>query len=321
MIKEIQSIKKALFIENEDFLEGMKGTTIFSVYERLKELGIECKVIDHATQHKEEVFKESMCSDAIFFSSTFLRFDEVKSIGDLFSKIKEPKMIFGHVMAGRDLVVEIEDIWNLEELNSMSHHRVFEIHERFISEDDAITEIPMSVYSEHTKKEEAERIERNKGFKKTGFRVKILDLQANGKAFSNLRRDDVVDELDSSSIDPNPGRGIWVMGNGEPVKLLNSDGYNEWTYETLKSESLAKEFLSRGNRWNNRSSFNSLHAWINNCSGKHDLTHGDIWNWADEICVLAGVERRGNRNFFYTRLLEYRKQYNYFKEKSNVKIC
>jgi len=301
-------------------MEGMKGTTIFSVYDRLTDLGIECKVIDHANEHKEEVFKEAMASDAIFFSSTFLRVDEVRSIGILFAKIKEPKMIFGHVMAGRSLAVEIEDIWDLEELNSMSHHRVFEIHERSITEDGAITEIPMSVYPEQVKKKEEERIERNKGFKKTGFRVKILDLQAHGKAFSNLKKDEVVDELDCSSIETNPGRGIWVMGEGEPVKLLNSDGYNEWTYETLKAESLAKEFLSRGNRWHISSTLNVLHAWINNCSGKHDLTHGDLWNWADEICSLAGVERRGNRSFFYNKLLDYRKQYNYFKEKRNVKF-
>lgn len=79
-MENIQKIKKALFLENE-FFDSMKGFFIFDTYEHLKAQGVNCVVINQASGKKEQVVKEAIDSDAIFFASTFLYESEVKSVG------------------------------------------------------------------------------------------------------------------------------------------------------------------------------------------------------------------------------------------------
>jgi len=55
----------------------------------------------------------------------------------------------------------------------------------------------------------------------TGAKVRILACYAGGPQFKGLSIGSVVDVIDFSKQDPNPSRGVWVWGNGEPVKLIN----------------------------------------------------------------------------------------------------
>jgi hypothetical protein len=311
MQEEFLKVKKALFIEN-GFFNDMKGHSVYDLYEKLKENGVECVVIEQASQKKSEVFQSASSADLIAFASTFLYEAEVKGVGDLLKNIKEPKLIFGQVVAGSSLIFYIEKLWNLNELIELSHHRLFELTGNAHYFEDFYVELDMKAYPTRLAEEERERQERNKGFKKTGFKVKIKKLQAVGKQWSNLKEGDIVDELDCRSIDPNPTRGTWVMGLEEPVKLLNDSGYEEWEYEDLKARALVKEFFSRGSMLNQTSLMTTVEDWIKHVSGK--LNASELWEWCDNLCETVGVERRGNRSYFERRLKEYKGKHTYFKE-------
>ena len=312
-------MKKALFIEN-GFFSDMKGTTIDKVYKRLIKQGVEVKIVDRASHNIDQVIEGVMWCDSIFFASTFIYENEVKGIGDLLIKVPSSKSIYGDSMSGHSFKYHLENIWSLEELSKMSHHKVFEIEGIDYSGEfsEVIYEnINMLTFKEEWDKQEIERIKKNQGFKKTGRSVLIGKIIASGKQWSNLKEGDIVNELDCTEIDPNPKRGIWVMGFDEPVKLLNSDGYNEWKYADLKADCLAREFFARGNALNQTELIQTVSDWI--CYGNlAKLTASEIWDWCDRLCTTVGVERRGNRSYFEQRLKEYTKKHTYFLEKSRV---
>lgn len=310
------NIKRALFVENE-FFEAMKHTAIGRLHRRLTESGVECRVIDHASKHKKEVFEGAMWADSVFFASTFLYENEVKGVGDLLIKIPDSKSIFGYCMSGHPLIHEIEGIWDLKELSDMSHHKLFEIIHSHFDEDLGedypwAKEIDLKFYADKWKEQEEERIKKNQGFPKTGRKVLIKTIQAQGIQWSTLKYGDIVDELNCKEIDPNPNRGVWVMGFDEPVKLLNSDGYEEWEYADLKARALALEFFSRGGALEDTERIDLLTSWIRECSGR--ATEADIHEWSTHACDLIGIERRGNRNYIQNRLREYKAKHVYFKE-------
>jgi hypothetical protein len=312
-------MKKILFIENGSFDE-MKGTILGRIHKRFVSEGFEIKIVEFASQNKQQVYEGAIWCDEIYFGSTFLYPEEIKPLGDLLIKIHYPKAIYGWCIGGSDsLQYELEQIWNLEELANMSHHKVFEI-DGFDYENNRqliCNEIKMIDYKNKWDEEERIRIEKNKGFKKTGRLVLIGKVNAVGKQWSNLKEGDVLDELDCSEIDPNPKRGIWVMGFDEPVKLLNSDGYEEWKYAELKADCLAREFFARGNALDKTDLIQVVSDWI--CYGNlANMSSAEIWDWCYELCGTIGVERRNNRSYFEGRLKEYAKKHTYFLEKSRV---
>jgi hypothetical protein len=310
---ELKNVKKALFIEN-GFFDDMKGHFVYDLYEKLESNGVECIIIDQASQKKVEVFQNANSADLIAFASTFLYESEVKGIGDLLKNVKSPKMILGQVVGGNSLLYYVDKIWSIEELSQLSHHRLFEIISNPHYDENFTEELDLTFYPKELERLEQERIQRNKGFRKTGRRVKIKTLQAVGKQWSNLKEGNIVDELDCSSIDPNPNRGTWVMGLEEPVKLLNDSGYEEWEYEDLKASALTREFFSRGSMLHQTELMKVVSDWIKNVSGKLNAT--ELWEWCDNLCNTVGVERRGNRSYFERRLKEYKGKYTYFKEPS-----
>ena len=98
------------------------------------------------------------------------------------------------------------------------------------------------------------------------------------------------------------------MGLDEPVKLLNSEGYEEWKYAELKADNLAREFFSRGNALDKEKSIQLISDWI--CYGNlANMDSTELWDWCDELCNTIDVERRGNRSYFEQRLKEYAKKY------------
>jgi len=310
-IKNQMDLKRCLFIENGVFTSE-EALGVYYIFEKLKDNGVECKVVERASQNSKEVYEGLKWCDSIFFSSTFLYQNEIKGLGDLIKSIKDPKMIFGKLVGGNtldSLAYEMENIWPLKELVEFAHHTIYEIKG---SRDFDLVRIDMSRYVSEFEASEKERIEKNRSFEKTGRRVIIKKIQASSRQWSNLKEGSVVDELDCRSIDPNPSRGVWVMGLEEPVKLLNDSGYEEWEYEDLKAFALAKEFFSRGAMLDQGELLNIVSDWIKISSGK--TNEGELWDWCNTLCETVGVERRGNRSYFERRLKQYKSKYNYFKE-------
>ena len=319
---QFNEIKHALFLENEIWNHQVM---VNDLHDHLVSLGITCTVIDRATHRKPEIMEALATADAIIFESTFLYADDVKSVGDLLMKVKRPLLVFGGVIGGglKTLQSYIENIWEVKELAAMSHHRVFELeYHRFRIEDGEklYEEIDMSRYKAEWERLEAERIYKNHNMPKTGNKVLIKQLQNTRGTWANLKEGDIVDELDCSSIDNEPNRGIWVMGVDEPVKLLNADRYEEWEYHEPSYHALTKEFFARGNRANAEHTeeygtlFNLMAEWIRKCSSELQTSDSELWDWCDTICNSVGVERRGNRRYFERRIKEYRKRFHFFRE-------
>lgn len=309
--------KKVLILENECWNEN-DNSGFHSFYKKLKKDGVEFKIIDQAAgKDMKEIVSALKWCDAMMFSSTFLYVHDVKGLGDLLGSpyfVNDPKVVIGHVRGGKgNLQYYIESIWSLKELAMMSHHKVFELVQTHTSLGEPLKESDMVQYKTKWDKEEDERVRKNHSMPKTGRRVKIGVLEAIGEQWSLLKTGDIVDELDCSSIDPNPSRGTWVMGKDEPVKLLNDSGYEEYEYADLSSENLTLEFFSRGSSKDRTGQMETLQTWIHNCVGCQ-LNDTDLWEWCDNICKLVGVERRVNRKYFERRLKEYRSKFNLFKE-------
>lgn len=316
MEKYIFPYKKALILENEFWKED-DDTGFHSFYKHIKkDSSIEFKVIDRAAgQDKNEIVQALLWADVLLFSSTFLYQADVKGLGDLLMKIPAPKHVIGYAMSNKSLQQHIEETWSLEELAKMSHHKVFELvhYHPDLMDQEPIVEINMGRYKTKWDKQEKERVERNHNMPKTGRKIKIGKILANGTQWSLLKEGDIVDELDCSTIDSNPARGTWVMGKDEPVKLLNDGGYEEYEYAELNSENLVLEFFSRGSKKESFDQMEILQIWIHNCVGMQ-LDDTELWDWCDKICTMVGVERRGNRRYFERRLKEYREKYYFFKE-------
>lgn len=317
-IFDIKTLNHVLFLENEFWRDDQ---LINELYEWFVENNITCTIIDRASHRKDEIRTLLPQIDCIAFQSTFLYEDEVKGVGDLLKNMPKPLTVFGLPTGDEGLEYFIERIWNVSELAQMSHHNVYELeHILFRKFDDFddftwCRKVDMSAYKKEWERLEHERVTKNKNMPKTGNKVLIKKIQAFGKQWSNLKEGDVVDELDCSSIDTNPTRGIWVMGLDEPVKLLNSDGYEEWEFKDPSYKALTREFFARGNRADaNDSLFWAMAEWIRKCSSELKTSDSELWEWCDDICTSVGVERRGNRRYFERRLKEYRSKHTYFCE-------
>lgn len=307
----LNQVKHALFLENDLW---RKDQLINEFYKYLCDQHIECTIIDRASHRRDEVMAALPKIDAIFFQSTFLYADEVKGVGDLLKKCPKPLLVFGMPTHGT-LNEHIQNLWSVEELAQMSHHRVFEllhIYPQHADEGEWYTEVNMIAFKEQFDKAEQDRKNLYANLKKTGNKVLIKTINAFGKQWSNLKEGDIVDELDGTPIDETPERGIWVMGLTEPVKLLNSDGYDEWEFSDPTADALAREFYARGNKTNYPDQ-GILADWIWRYS-PININGTELWDWCDEICTMVGVQRRGNRRHFERRLLAYGEKFTYIRD-------
>jgi len=75
-----------------------------------------------------------------------------------------------------------------------------------------------------------ERIRKCSGVKENeyiGRKIKITQCTAVGNAFSNITPNSIHEIIKPPGEYVNGDRGVWVMGNGEPVKVL----FDEFNYE------------------------------------------------------------------------------------------
>ena len=130
----------------------------------------------------------------------------------------------------------------------------------------------------------------------TGLKAKILRILACGNAWKTLVPGTVVDVLDMSETDPNPNRGIWVWGDGQPVKLLYDDGYKEYEIITSDLNEVAAEILKRVGIYNpTASDAFALMGVISDALGQAEpevAMNENITAWLDD----KKLERRGNRS-------------------------
>ncbi len=126
----------------------------------------------------------------------------------------------------------------------------------------------------------------------TGRKIKIINCYGYGKAFQNLPIGEVVDELDGTLIDPNSSRGVWVMGNGEPIKLINDCGKPEYEVVTKLSPTEIAREIKNGTPIDLSLHENDfLESLVSDCiiEGEDSLVMANI------ICEEYDIEKRKNR--------------------------
>lgn len=311
-------MKKVLVLENE-FVR--KEDAVSSVIEMFKEKGCEITIIEQAHIKDKAVLLNAITSaDTLLFQTTWLRTDELSMFGQLLA-IANPLEIYAISLCSKSLEDNIEYTFGVEVLAQLTKHKLFDV-KRWHHDEDWVREVNLNAYKEQVEEKKRKEQELYKGLSTTGYKIKIKKIQATGSQFSNLKEGDIVEELDYSAHDKDTNRGIWVMGNGEPVKLLNSDGYDEFEFAENKCFALARDFYARGNRLNKKDGITLLAQFINGYLQK-SINDGERsqWDFADEVCTMVGVERRGNRSYIDTRLTAYLKQYQYFTELDRTHKC
>lgn len=136
----------------------------------------------------------------------------------------------------------------------------------------------------------------------TGRKVKILCCNAFAKAFENLPIGETVDELECSELleGKKSARGVWIMGNGEPVMLVNDAGVDEYK---LVNKLSPKELIIECAKLSYFDIKMLNETDINEMIEAITSTDSDTAK-ANYICEYLGVEKRGNRERFRILLAE-----------------
>lgn len=288
------TIKNIVILENERIEDG---NCIMMMVNRLQDKP-NIIILDRLMYNREdnEILEAILKSDTIGVQTTFLYANQIVGFAKMFAKITKPKQI---VFAYEHSKEKLLDILTPEQFYSVKHHNIYYT--------DGYGEIGLFDFSDVHKQYEielekqAEELLATKD-KKTGIKIKVTNIQAFGKAFQGIKTGDILDVIDNSKNDPNPDRGIWVWGNGEPIKLLKCDGYNE--YEFYSNEhysnktntngeivklSIEEQILLIANK-----DLNLLN--IGKIKGCIELHNDDnTTNFGNLVCDILGIERRGNR--------------------------
>lgn len=226
----------------------------------------------------------------------------------VFAKLKNPINIY-IALLGDDLQEFLENNLTPEELFSVKQHNIYVMGRNYCELNEEkhklldFSPIVKKVYKELSKKHvhdlfvkhyQSTAIQRP-----TGKKIKILGCTAHGPQFQNLPIGEIVDELDCSKIDPNPSRGLWVMGNGELIKLINDSGFRE--YEIVSHLSTEEKLIEIGKSTDlslDKLSRLQICGLINILEDK-EL---DSMSKANIICEEIKIPKRGNRQIIYNLL-------------------
>lgn len=269
----------------------------------------EFKIIENASNKpKEEIYKAMMWADEIWFQSTFIYLDQIYGMGKLLLKLPS-KVVKIQNLSSKTILYHIEDLFSLEESATLDKHKIYQIN---FLEDDIL--IDLSCFRAEIDEQERLKKEHYDNLLPTGRKVIIGNVQTVGKEWSLLKEGDVVDEIDNSEQDPSPGRGIWVRGLTEPVKLLNEDQRQEFTFETISAMALAIEFASfKGTKVN--SDVIELLMWrINSIKSEIEHETCTLWDFCTQVCDYLKIERRYYRYFIEQKMIKYHEKYNFFAE-------
>ena len=130
----------------------------------------------------------------------------------------------------------------------------------------------------------------------TGKSIRITYCNASGKAFSTLVVGSVVPQVDMSEWDENPDRGVWVWGNGEPVKLVNDCGVKEYEFvDKLDEFDLLEEvYKTVGSDFSNITRLERIA--FTTILGDNEMSPMEK---ANMLCEEMGIQKRGNRQNLY----------------------
>lgn len=309
-------MKKTLILEFETISDIGTMSDIVEHLQSTSELQI---IEDAMNVEPQEILAALSKADELYFETTWMYGDKIHAMGKLLANVDALKIFC--VEFEYDILSELQKIFSVEELATLSKHEMYGLPDGVYSLTEEDFSPPNKIDLEQFKvkfaEEENIRITRNHSFKSTGRKVKIGQIQSNNPEFANLKLGDFVDELDCREIDERHGWGIWVMGVNEPVKLLNSNGYQEFEFVDLSCCALAREFMSRRSGEVQPFEIEILAYRINKFNPmKLEIT---LWEECDEICQMVKVERRGNRHYFNTRLEAYYKKFHFFKEVDTLK--
>lgn len=268
-------------------------------------------VIPHVSLHhmEEGELRQKLrdCTDIVCQTSLIQdsdwQFDWVLS---LLARIPEPKNIY--LTIHKDLNATMRERVKPKEFFAIKQHTIFD----WIAEDEEeyykkswvaldFTDITDPI---QRKIDEQEALRANARSRPTGRKVKVLGCVANGKAFENLPIGEVVDELDMSMFEAQDGgRGLWIWGNGEPIKLVNDTGFKEFELVISNIDDLF-EMIDKDCGANikglKRIEIKGLETMVND----PDETPHSIANF---ICEEIGIPKRHNRQVINNLVAQYKK--------------
>jgi len=207
---------------------------------------------------KEEIFKAvSKCTD-IAVQTCFISGSDKQlyEMVELLSKIKNPINVYIAYISNRDdhqqeLYEYLIKHLDVNDFIGIEHHKIYAMSQDLYGHLDEqhllmdFHKIISKTYKERSKKHAHERYldyyKATAPERQTGRKVLVLGCTAYGKAFENLPIGQEVDELicDELLTSGKPPRGVWIMGNGEPIMLVNDHGYSE--YKVVTKLSTAEE--------------------------------------------------------------------------------
>lgn len=279
-------MKKILVLENESFIK--EKSSFNNWIEKMMDQGHEVKILLRL-KHVErmELIKSVEWCDTIAVETTFIDMDQVNEMAVLLSNFPKPIDILIHNYQVEQKLNELDD----KTLYSVKQHRFYslEIYGDGNSHERVSFEKRNNEYAKKDQKEKDFILSRKDA--KTGRKVKIKKLMGFNDAFKGLKSGMVVDEIDNSKNDPNPSRGIWVWGNGEPVKLLNEGQYKEFEFvDAISNDELVIEIIkSVGAKPTKRNAMAIKGALL-------DEDYETSTSKANLICEMLNIPKRHNRS-------------------------
>lgn len=299
-------MRKILILENDFKLDKDKQRIVFGF---LKTITEPYEIIDFSrlkSREPEEIFEAAysctdiVCQTAVANGSEY----QFESIAGMLAKIKEPKNVYLCLLAG-DLYDYMDKIFEDKELLSFRHHNIYEIGNDEDHDEPKRMDFSPRIDA-YLKQKADEKQYRDEAINRpTGRKILLVACNAGyNTAFSTLVMGTVVDELDMSGQDPRPERGVWVWGNGEPVKLVNDCGLKEYELHGKISIDDVLEEISKATDMD-LSSFNNLTT-----QGLRAVITDDensSMELANYICEQTNIPKRGNRQKIHEIILRYRK--------------
>lgn len=279
-------MKRLLVLENDATL----SLRINQYIENYKTINPECEVVVltnlNCVDNNTLITHIKEC-DRIVCETQFVDDSAYQLVG--ISKILSKMPSKDIVISNYNLQNNIESILEDSLLDSITHHNIFQL--------ETIRTHTLLNFSSHLKKYR-EKISWEKEYKNEAInrvigKVKILNCVAFCESAKNLPIGEIVDILDMSELDNEPQRGVWVQGNGEPIKLVNDLGIKEFEIVQI-SNSIDKEdeILYRIT--------NTLSIKINDeqrsIIKNYIKEKNDYTSIANRICEYLDIEKRGNRS-------------------------
>lgn len=276
------SLERANYVN--DFIKGYDGELIV--------------LTGFGQRSDKEIFMAvSKCTD-IAVQTCFVNGSDsqMSDMVTLLAKIPHPINIYIAYLGmsnQNDLYKYIVDNTTSKELLAIEHHTIYAMSMSY--KFDTHVKLDFSSITKKLKKQifDLKTYKENAINRPTGRKILVLGCNAFGKIFENLPIGEIVDELECDKLSKNP-RGVWIMGNGEPIMLVNENGFTE--YE-LVSKLTVDEVLNEIGKITplQISKLRSLEieGLLRIIADKDEELTPNIK--ANLICEETGIEKRSNR--------------------------